>query len=129
MNFEQTIIVGNLGADPDMRYTPSGKAVTSLSVAVNRTWTDANGQKQERTKWYRVSAWDALAETCSKYLVKGQEVMVIGEMEEPSVWTDKQGVNRASLEVRARSVQFGSKNSPGHSSPDVNVQDEESIPF
>ena len=96
----------NLGRDPEMRYTPSGVAVTNLNVATSRSWTGQDGQRQEKTVWFRVAAWDRLAETCNQYLTKGQRVLVVGEMEEPNTWTDQEGNPRASLEVRARTVRF-----------------------
>ena len=87
-------------------YTPSGVAVTNFSVATSRSWTGQDGQRQEKTVWFRVAAWDRLAETSNQYLTKGQRVLVVGEMEEPSTWTDREGNTRASLEVRARTVRF-----------------------
>jgi single-strand DNA-binding protein len=104
--FQQIIILGNLGQDPEMRYTPSGVPVTSFSIATNRRWTGQDGQPQEKTVWFRVTAWQKQAEFASQYLTKGRQVMVIGEMEEARPWTDKDGNNRASLEVRARTIQF-----------------------
>lgn len=104
--YQQVIIVGNLGRDPEMRYTASGVPVTSFSVAVSRRWTGQDGQRQEKTTWFRVSAWRQLAELCGQYLTKGQKVMVVGEIEDPNVWTDQQGNSRASLELTARDVRF-----------------------
>ncbi|MCY4092527.1 MAG: single-stranded DNA-binding protein, partial [Caldilineaceae bacterium] len=96
----------NLGRDPEMRYTPGGTPVTNFSVATSRSWTGQDGQRQDRTVWFRVAAWERLAETCNQYLTKGQRVLVVGEMEEPTTWTDREGNTRASLEVRARTVRF-----------------------
>jgi single-strand DNA-binding protein len=104
--YQQITLIGNLGRDPEMRYTPSGVAVTNFSVATSRSWTGQDGQRQEKTVWFRVATWRRLAETCNQYLTKGQRVLVIGEMEEPSTWTDQEGNTRASLEVTARNVQF-----------------------
>ena len=104
--YQQITLVGNLGRDPEMRYTPSGKAVTNFSIATSRSWTGQDGQRQEKTVWFRVNAWDRLAETCNQYLTKGQKVLVVGEVEEPNIWTDREGKARASLDVRARTVQF-----------------------
>src|ERR1700690_3963596 len=74
--FHTIIIVGNLGKDPEMRYTPSGQAVTSFSVASNRSWTDSNGQKQTEVIWFRISAWGKQAEICNQYLKKGSKVLI-----------------------------------------------------
>ena len=104
--FQQITIVGNLGNDPEMRYTASGVPVTSFSVATNRRWTSQDGQRQEKTIWFRVTAWRKLAELASQYLTKGQKVLVIGEIEEPSTWVDRDGNHRVSLEVTARDIRF-----------------------
>ena len=104
--YQQITIVGNLGRDPEMRYTASGVPVTSFSVAVSKRWTSQDGQRQEKTTWFRVSAWRQLAELASQYLTKGRQVMVVGEVDEPNVWTDQSGNNRASLEITARDIRF-----------------------
>ena len=78
MSYHTTIIVGNLGRDPEMRYTPSGQAVTSFSVAVNDDYTNNNGERIKRTIWFRISAWGKQAETCNQYLKKGSKVLVLG---------------------------------------------------
>ncbi len=112
--YQQITLVGNLGNDPEMRHAPSGDPVTSFSVATRRVWTGQDGQRQEKTVWFRVSAWQRLAETCNQYLAKGKRVMVVGEMEEPYVGTDDSGNARATLKVRARSVQFLSPRDEGN---------------
>lgn len=106
MSYQQITIVGRLGRDPEMRYTASGVPVTSFSMATSRVWTGQDGQRQEKTVWFRVTAWRKLGETASQYLTKGREVLVIGEIEEPNVWVDRDGNNRASLEVTARDIRF-----------------------
>jgi single-strand DNA-binding protein len=106
MSFQQMTLVGNLGNDPEMRYTPSGVPVTSFSLAVNRTWTNQEGQKQEKTIWFKVTAWRKLAETVSQYATKGQQVLVVGELEEPRTFTDRDGNMRVSLDVTAQTVRF-----------------------
>lgn len=103
--YAKTVIVGHLGRDPEMRYTPSGVPVTSFTVATNRRWTDQNGQLQERTTWYRVTAWRRLGELCNQYLAKGRMVLVEGDVE-ASAWTSEEGEPRASLELTARNVRF-----------------------
>ncbi len=86
--YQQIILVGNLGQDPEMRYTPSGVPVTSFSLAVNRVWTGQDGQRQEKTTWFRVTAWQREAELASQYLSKGRQVLVIGEAR---AYTDREG--------------------------------------
>lgn len=104
--YQQLILIGNLGNDPEMRYTPGGAAVASFSLAVNRKWTDNEGNQKEKTTWFRVTCWKNQAEIVSQYLTKGKQVMVIGEVEEARPWTDKDGNNRASLEVTAQTIKF-----------------------
>jgi single-strand DNA-binding protein len=104
--FQQIMLVGNLGRDPEMRYTPSGVPVATFSMAVSRRWTGQDGQPQEKTVWFRITAWRRDAELVSQYLTKGRQVLVIGEIEEPTTWTDREGNTRASLEVTARTIRF-----------------------
>lgn len=103
--YQTTIVIGHLGQDPKMRYTPTGQAVTDFSVATTRRWTNAEGQQQEKTTWFRVSAWGKLAEQCNQYLAKGRLVLVEGEID-TSAWVGNDGQPRATLELRARNVRF-----------------------
>lgn len=104
--YQQVTLIGNLGRDPEMRYTPTGVPVTNFSIAVTRTWVNQDGQRQEKTIWFRVVAWRKLAELCSQYLTKGNKVLVVGQLEEPSTFTDRDGKTRVSLEVTADTVRF-----------------------
>lgn len=104
--YQQITLIGNLGNDPEMRYTPSGVPVASFNLAVNRSWTGQDGQRQDKTTWFRVSVWNKQAEIVTQYLSKGRQVMVVGEVEEARVYTDREGNPRASLEVKAQSVRF-----------------------
>ena len=110
--YSKIIIVGNLGRDPEMRYTPSGAAVTSFSVATSHKYTSNNGEKVDETTWFRISAWGKQAETCNQYLKKGSKVLVEGRLTVdsatggPRIWTDKEGNPRASFEVNAATVRF-----------------------
>jgi single-strand DNA-binding protein len=103
--YQKTVVVGHLGKDPEMRYTPSGVPVTSFNVATSRRWTNANGEQQEKTTWFRVTCWRKTAELAAQYLQKGRLVLVEGDIE-ASAWTDKEGNARASLELTATSVKF-----------------------
>lgn len=108
--FQQISITGRLGNDPELRFSPSGDAVTSFSIASGRSWTDKDGNKVDKTVWFRVSIWGKQAEPCAQYLAKGRMAQVIGEIEPARVFTDKSGTTRASLEVKASQVIFlGSK--------------------
>jgi len=110
--YHKVIIVGNLGRDPEMRYTPNGSAVTNFSVATNRRWTNQDGSQGEETVWFRVSAWGKLAEVCNQYLSKGRQVFIEGllrpdpETGGPRIWTGNDGRARASFEVVAQTVKF-----------------------
>jgi single-strand DNA-binding protein len=110
----KVIIIGRLGNDPEVRYTPSGAAVAKFSVATSEEWKDKNsGEKKERTEWHRVTAWGKLGEICGEYLAKGRQVYVEGRLQTSS-YDDKDGVKRYSTEIVASDVQFlGSKDSSG----------------
>ena len=104
--YQYTIIIGNVGRDPEMRYTQSGVAVCDFSVAVSRNWTDRNSNEpREKTIWFRVTAWRALAETCNEFVRKGMQVMVTGEVD-VSAYVGQDGEARASLDLTAQNVQF-----------------------
>lgn len=104
--FQEWTAIGNAGADAELRYTPSGVEVASFSLAVNKEWTGQDGQKQSKTLWARITVWGKMAEPVAKYVTKGKQVLVKGEIEEPRAYTDKNGEMRASLEIRATLVKF-----------------------
>lgn len=93
-------IIGYLGKDPEMRYTPSGRPVTTFSVAVSRSWNSADGERHTETEWFNVVAWGNLAEICKQYLVKGQQVYIEGRLQIRR-WDDKEGQRHTSVEVVA----------------------------
>ena len=132
--YQHVVIVGNLGRDPEMRYTPSGVPVTSFSVAVSRKWKNQNGELQEKTTWFRVTAWNKLAELCNEYLSKGRLVLVEGEID-ASAWIGQDGEPKATLELRAQNVRFlggRSANELGQGAAlkeSAAVVDEEDLPF
>ncbi len=95
----KVILIGNLGRDPEVRYTRSGTAVANLNIATSENWTDKSGQKQERTEWHRVVAWDKLAEIAKEYLTKGKQVYIEGRLQTRS-WDDRDGNKRYTTEVR-----------------------------
>jgi single-strand DNA-binding protein len=110
--FHTLIIVGNVGRDPEMRYTPSGQAVTSFSVASNRKYTSSNGEQVNETIWFRVSAWGKQAEVCNQFLKKGSRVLIEGRLTPdratggPRLWQKQDGTSAASFEVTAQTVRF-----------------------
>jgi single-strand DNA-binding protein len=101
----KVILIGNLGQDPEVRYTQGGQAVAELRVATNEAWTDKQGQKQERTEWHRVVVWGKSAENCGKYLAKGRSVYVDGRLQTRE-WNDKEGNKRYTTEIVANDIQF-----------------------
>ena len=138
--YHKIIIVGNLGRDPEMRYTSDGTPVTNFSVATNRKWSNQDGSQGEETVWFRVSAWRRLAETCNQYLSKGRQVVVEGRLTPdaatggPRMWTGNDGVARASYEITAATVKFlggrGEAGAPGiPGAPDEPPAEREEIPF
>ena len=110
--YQSLTIVGNLGKDPEMRYTPSGQPVTSFSVATSRQYTDNNGQQIKETTWFRVTAWGKQAEVCNQYLKKGSKVLVEGRLTPdkntggPRLWTKQDGTAGSSFEMTANTVRF-----------------------
>ncbi len=125
----KVILIGNLGADPEKRYTGTGQAVCNLRLATNERWTDKQGQKQERTEWHRVVVYGPQAENCEKYLSKGRPVYIEGSIRTRS-WEDQQGQTKYMTEVIAQRVQFlgspggagageRSQKSPDESFPEV----------
>ena len=129
--YQQITLIGNLGNEPELRYTPSGVPVVSFNLAVNKSWTDAEGGKQDKTVWFRVTAWRKLAEIAAQYLAKGKQILVVGEMEDARAFTDKEGNSRASLEVTAQTIKFLSRAdaSSGNGTPVAAGQSAEEIPF
>ena len=99
------IVIGHLGRDPEMRYTPNGQAVTSFSVASSRRYTTSGGEQRDETEWFNVSAWGKLGETCNQYLTKGQQVYIEGRMSSRT-YEGRDGTTRVSLDVFLNDVQF-----------------------
>jgi len=134
--YHTLIIVGNVGKDPEMRYTPSGQAVTSFSIATNRQYTTGGGEQVKETIWFRVSTWGKTAETCNQYVKKGMKVLVEGTLTpdkatgNPRIWNTKDGAPATSYEVTANTVRFlsargESDNKQSEESPIA----EEDLPF
>jgi len=137
--YQKIVIVGNLGRDPEMRYTPSGQAVTNFNVATSRRYTTSDGNQVDETTWFRVSTWGKLAELCNQYLKKGKKVLVDGRLNPdkdtgaPRVYTRQDGTSGASYEITADQVRFltprseeGAEYSPDSAS---GVSEPEDIPF
>lgn len=101
----KAILIGNLGADPEVRFTPGGQAVANFRIATSESWTDKGGQKQERTEWHRIVVWGKLAELCGEYLAKGRQCFVEGRLQTRE-WTDKENRKNYTTEVVANNVVF-----------------------
>jgi single-strand DNA-binding protein len=135
--FHTIIIVGNLGGDPEMRYTPSGQTVTSFSVATNRRYTASNGEAVKETIWFRVSVWGKQAESCNTYLKKGGKVLIEGRLNPdretggPRTFTRQDGTPGASYEVTAFTVRFLSARGAEEGAPELPEEPlgDENVPF
>ncbi|MBI5511824.1 MAG: single-stranded DNA-binding protein [Deltaproteobacteria bacterium] len=101
----KVILIGRLGADPEVRYTPSGMPVANFRIATSESWNDKQGQRQEKTEWHRIVVWGKLAELCGQYLSKGRQVYVEGRLQTRQ-WDDRDGNKRFTTEVQAREVTF-----------------------
>jgi len=101
----KVILIGNLGADPEVRFTPAGAAVANFRIATNESWVDKNQQKQERTEWHRIVVWGKLAELCGEYLKKGRQAYIEGRLQTRE-WTDKEAKKNYTTEIVANTVQF-----------------------
>lgn len=121
--YHTIIVVGNVGKDPEMRYTPSGQAVTSFSVATNRQYTGNNGEQVKETIWFRVSTWGKTAEVCNQYIKRGSKVLVEGRLTPdkttggPRIWTKQDGTAGASFEITAATVRFLSSRAESEGGP------------
>jgi len=136
--YQKIIIIGNLGRDPEMRYTPNGSAVTNFSVATNRRYSGTDGQMVDQTTWFRVSVWNRQAETCNQYLRQGSKVLVEGRLNPdpatggPKIWTRQDGTPGSSYEISANTVRFLSTRQEDESIQSSDLpgqQDEDEIPF
>lgn len=140
--FHTIIIVGNVGKSPEMRYTPTGQAVTNFSVATNRQYSTGNGEQVKETIWFRISTWGKMAEVCNQYLDKGSKVLIEGRLVPdkatggPKVFNKQDGSSGASFEVAAGTVRFlssrgesGSPSSVSADSDELGNPEEEDFPF
>jgi single-strand DNA-binding protein len=125
----KVMIIGNLGRDPEMRYTPSGKPVTTFSVATSRTWNTSDGEKREETEWFNVVAWSSLAEICKQYLTKGQQVYIEGRLQTRH-WDDQEGNKHTSVEIVANEmIILSERRETGETSAESDSIEEEEFPF
>jgi len=125
----KVMVIGDVGRDPEMRYTPSGRPVTSFSVVTSRNWTNSEGERREETEWFNVVAWGNLAEICKQYLRKGQQVYVEGRLQTRS-WEDREGRKRFRTELVANEmILLGSRRGTSSGAVEPNAGGEEEFPF
>ncbi len=105
MSMNKILVIGNVGSDPEMRYTPSGSAVTSFRLATNRVYTTSDGERREETEWFTIDAWGRLAEQCNNYVTKGMKVYAEGRLSSRS-WTGQDGQTRFRMQINADRVLF-----------------------
>jgi len=133
--YQKLILTGNVGRDPEMRYTPSGAAVTSFSMAINDQYTNQAGEKVKETTWFRVTTWGKQAEICNQYVKKGMVVLVEGKLTadkatgNPRVYQKKDGTSAANFEVNASTVRFLSRVEQQDEAPAGEIQQEPDLPF
>jgi single-strand DNA-binding protein len=110
----KVMIIGNLGREPEMRYTPSGRPVTTFVVATSRSWNTSDGERHTDTEWFNVVTWGNLAEICKQYLTKGQQVYIEGRLQTRR-WDDKEGVKHSTVEiVAAEMMMLGERRETSH---------------
>ena len=124
----KVMIIGRLGRDPEMRYTPSGRPVTTFSVATSRQWTTSEGERRIETEWFSVVAWGNLAEICKQYLSKGQMAYVEGRLQTRH-WDDNEGVKHTSVEIVASEMIMLSERRDSDDPTGADVPDDEEFPF
>jgi single-strand DNA-binding protein len=124
----KVMVIGHLGKDPEMRYTPSGRPVTTFTLAVSRSWNSADGERHSETEWFNIVAWGNLAEICKQYLVKGQQVYIEGRLQTRR-WEDKEGAKHTSVEIVAgEMMMLGDRRDSTQSSEDTGRAAESEAP-
>src|SRR5512137_13009 len=124
----KVMIIGNLGREPEMRYTPSGRPVTTFNVATSRTWNTSEGEKRVETEWFNIVAWSSLAEICKQYLTKGQQVYIEGRLQTRH-WDDTEGNKHTSIEIVASEmIMLGERRDSENSTNEEPIEEDE-FPF
>jgi single-strand DNA-binding protein len=129
-SLNKAMIIGRLGRDPEMRYTPSGRPVTTFSVATSRSWNTSEGERRTETEWFNIVAWGSLAEICKQYLNKGQQVYIEGRLQTRH-WDDSEGNKHSSTEIVANEmIMLGDRRESNHNLNDEGeLTDEDEFPF
>ena len=127
----KVMIIGYLGRDPEMRYTPSGKPVTTFSVGTSRNWTNSDGERRSETEWFNVVTWGNLAEICKQYLNKGQQVYIDGRLQTRR-WEDSSGTKHTTIEIVANEMMMlGDRpdSNASHTDADFETNEEDNFPY
>jgi single-strand DNA-binding protein len=125
----KVMVIGHLGRDPEMRYTPSGRPVTTFTVAVSRSWNTADGERRSETEWFNIVAWGNLAEICKQYLHKGQQVYIEGRLQTRQ-WEDKEGQKHKNVEVVANEMMMlGDRRDNSKKSDEADQEEDQSEPM
>jgi single-strand DNA-binding protein len=125
----KVMLIGRLGRDPEMRYTPSGRPVTTFSMATSRTWNTSEGERRTETEWFNVVAWGSLAEICKQFLIKGQQVYVEGRLQTRH-WEDTEGNKHSVTEIVANEmIMLGERREMNSAGAEYSVEEEDEFPF
>jgi single-strand DNA-binding protein len=125
----KVMLIGRLGRDPEMRYTPSGRPVTTFSLATSRTWNTSEGERRTETEWFNIVAWGSLAEICKQFLNKGQQVYVEGRLQTRH-WEDGEGVKHSVTEIVANEmIMLGDRREANSTGEEFGGEEEEEFPF
>lgn len=125
----KVMLIGRLGRDPEMRYTPSGRPVTTFSLATSRTWNTSEGERRTETEWFNVVAWGSLAEICKQFLNKGQQVYVEGRLQTRH-WEDGEGVKHSVTEIVANEmIMLGDRREMNNAGAEFSTEEEDEFPF
>lgn len=127
--YQNTVVVGHLGRDPEMRYTPTGTPVCNFTIATTRKWTGSDGEQHEKTTWFRVTTWNKLAELCNQYLSRGRLVLVEGDIDASAFMGEGYDKPKATLELTANEVKFLTKNGSNSGNGSPGGLEEDEIPF
>ncbi|GAB4499097.1 MAG: single-stranded DNA-binding protein [Anaerolineales bacterium] len=128
-SLNKVMIIGRLGRDPEMRYTPSGRPVTTFSVATSRSWNTSEGERRTETEWFNVVAWSSLAEICKEYLKKGQQVYIEGRLQ-TRYWDDNEGNKHSSVEIVASEmIILGDRRESQSTAEEPETTEEDEFPF
>jgi len=124
----KVMIIGYLGRDPEMRYTPSGRPITTFNVATNRIWKTSKGERRTETEWFNVVAWSSLAEICNQYLEKGKQVYIEGRLQTRQ-WADDEGKHHSSVEIVANEMIILGKRHSSETEEENDYEDDDEFPF